>query len=35
MSETILDVRDLHLRRSDRRILSGATFAVSAAASSH
>jgi len=29
MSETILDVRDLHLRRSDRRILSGATFAVS------
>jgi ABC-type polar amino acid transport system ATPase subunit len=29
MSETILDVRDLHLRRSDRRILSGATFTVS------
>ena len=29
MSETILDVRDLHLRRADRRILSGATFTVS------
>jgi len=29
MSETILDVRDLHLRRATRRILSGATFTVS------
>ncbi len=29
MSETILEVRDLHLRRGDRRILSGATFSVS------
>ncbi len=29
MSETILDVRDVHLRRGDRRILSGATFSVS------
>ena len=29
MNETILDVRDLHLRRGERRILSGATFSVS------
>jgi ABC-type polar amino acid transport system ATPase subunit len=29
MSETILEVRGLHLRRGDRRILSGATFSVS------
>jgi polar amino acid transport system ATP-binding protein len=28
MSETILDVRDLHLRRGERRILTGATFSV-------
>jgi polar amino acid transport system ATP-binding protein len=28
MSETILDVRDLHLRRGERRILAGATFTV-------
>ena len=28
MNETILDVRGLHLRRGDRRILSGATFSV-------
>jgi ABC-type polar amino acid transport system ATPase subunit len=28
MSETILDVRDLHLRRGERRILAGATFSV-------
>jgi polar amino acid transport system ATP-binding protein len=29
MSETILDVRDLHLRRGERRLLAGATFSVS------
>jgi polar amino acid transport system ATP-binding protein len=29
MNDTILDVRDLHLRRGDRRILAGATFSVS------
>jgi ABC-type polar amino acid transport system ATPase subunit len=29
MNETILDVRGLHLRRGERRILSGATFSVS------
>lgn len=29
MSDAILDVRDLHLRRGDRRILAGATFSVS------
>jgi ABC-type polar amino acid transport system ATPase subunit len=29
VSATILDVRDLHLRRGDRRILAGATFNVS------
>ena len=29
MSETILEVRDLHLRRGERRILAGATFSVS------
>jgi ABC-type polar amino acid transport system ATPase subunit len=28
MSETILEVRDLHLRRGERRILTGATFSV-------
>lgn len=28
VSETILDVRDVHLRRGERRILAGATFSV-------
>jgi len=28
MSETILEVRDLHLRRGERRILAGASFSV-------
>jgi ABC-type polar amino acid transport system ATPase subunit len=28
MNDTILDVRDLHLRRGERRILAGATFSV-------